>query len=390
VDWTSYLPYLAVLPYLLPLAALVLLAKKKPDLKEFPPRLGRRLSVIIPARNEESTIEKCVRSILRSTYAPLEILVVDDRSTDATATIVERLAAEDGRVRLLRGAALPEGWYGKPWACVQGYRAASGEVLCFTDADTTHEPELLAHSVGALEASGAGLFTVMPAQLCISAAERIVLPQIFFLLFVRFRPEMLNRATDPKDAIANGQFIMMAREEYERIGTHESVKHEVAEDLALAQEVLKSGRRIQMAYALDLMQTRMYTGWAHLREGWSKNLHLGARRVFPPEQKFLRAVAPNFVAVPFLFWLIPFVVLALEFAGVATGFAGPATSAIILCTLFWMIFDAGMGIPAQWGLAWPLGSAAAAYIALRSSIRGARRVEWKGRTYGEGNATTNA
>jgi chlorobactene glucosyltransferase len=390
LDHTSYLPYLAVLPYLLPLAALVLLAKKKPGLKEFPPRLGRRLSVIIPARNEEGTIENCVRSILRSTYAPLEIIVVDDRSTDATAEIVERLAAEDGRVRLLRGAALPEGWYGKPWACVQGYRAATGEVLCFTDADTTHEPALLAHSVGALEATGAGLFTVMPAQLCLTWAERTVLPQIFFLLFVRFRPEMLNRATDPKDAIANGQFIMMTREGYEATGTHEVVKHEVAEDLALAQEVLKRGKRIQMAYALDLMQTRMYTGWAHIREGWSKNLHLGARRVFPPEQKFLRAVAPNFVAVPFLFWLVPFAVLTLELAGVSTGFAGPATSAIILCTLFWVLFDLGMGIPAQWGLAWPFGSAAAAYIALRSSIRGARRVEWKGRTYGEGSTTTNA
>jgi len=267
VDASALLPYLVVLPYLGPVALLSTLAKKQPDLKTIPPRNGRKLSVIIPARNEELIIERCIRSIQASSYSPLEIIVVDDGSTDGTASIVEYLSHTDGRVKLVRGAALPEGWYGKPWACVQGFRASSGEVVCFTDADTTHEPALLSHAVGALEESEAALFTLMPAQICLGAAERLILPQIFFLLFVRFRPQALNRATDPRDAIANGQFIMMERKGYKKIGTHEAVKHEVAEDLALAQEVLRSGGRIFMAYALDLMQTRMYTSWGHIKEG---------------------------------------------------------------------------------------------------------------------------
>jgi hypothetical protein len=230
----------------------------------------------------------------------------------------------------------------------------------------------------------------MPAQLCLGAAERLILPQIFFLLFVRFRPQALNRATDPRDAIANGQFIMMERKGYEKVGTHASVKHEVAEDLALAQEVLKGGGRIFMTYALDLMQTRMYTGWSHIREGWSKNLHLGSRRVFPEEQKFQRAVAPHFVVVPFLFWLVPPLLLLLELIGVHTGVAEPAAWATAISALFWMIFVQSIGIPFYWGLGYPIGSAASAYIALRSSWRGGRKVEWKGRTYSAGAPTTDS
>lgn len=374
--------FLAILPYLGPLALLGTIARKKPDLKSFKPRTGRKVSVIIPARNEEAIIERCIRSIQASTYHPLEILVVDDRSEDGTASIVEYLSHTDGRVKLVKGAPLPLGWYGKPWACVQGYKASSGEILCFTDADTTHEPALLGHAVGALEESGAQLFTLMPAQLCLTAAERLVLPQIFFLLFVRFRPQALNRATDPRDAIANGQFIMMERKGYEKIGTHESVGTEVAEDLALAQEVLRNGGRLFMAYALDLMQTRMYTSWAHIKEGWSKNLYLGSQRVFPEEQKFLRAVAPNFVAVPFLFWLIPPLFLLLELVGIHTPFATAAAWATGISAFFWMVFVGSIGIPFYYGLGYPLGAFGAAYIALRSAWRGGRKVVWKGRTYG--------
>ncbi len=385
----AFTELLPALPWLLPFAALARLVRRTPDLSDARPVTDRRLSMIIPARNEGTVIERCVRSILATTYPDLELIVVDDRSTDDTAAIVERIAREDRRVRLVRGEPLPEGWYGKPWACVQGYRAATGEVLCFTDADTTHEPALMPHAVGALVASGAELFTVMPTQLCITPAERLVLPQIFFLLGVRFDPARLNRARRPQDAIANGQFILMSRAAYEKVGTHAVVHGEVAEDLALAQEVLKRGGRLHMEYALDLMQTRMYTSWAHIKEGWSKNLYLGARRVFPPDQVIRRRIAPLFIAVPFLFWLLPPVALLLQVAGLDLGLLTPALAATLLSALFWMIVVAGMELPAVWGLGYPIGAAACVYIALRSTWRGARKVEWKGRTYGEGNATTN-
>ena len=139
---------LPALPWVLPFLALPRLARRTPSLIDARPESGRLVSVIIPARNESSTIATVVGSILATTYHPIELLVVDDRSTDDTAAIVESFG--DPRLRLVRGEELPEGWYGKPWACFQGYRAAKGEILLFTDADTRHAPELLGRAVGAL------------------------------------------------------------------------------------------------------------------------------------------------------------------------------------------------------------------------------------------------
>src|SRR6185503_16385453 len=106
-------------------------------------------SIIVPARNEVTGIEKCLRSILKTEYKNVEILVIDDRSTDDTAKIAERVAATDPRMRVIHGAELPKGWYGKPWACWQGFQQAQDTVLLFTDADTVHGPRLLPRAVAA-------------------------------------------------------------------------------------------------------------------------------------------------------------------------------------------------------------------------------------------------
>jgi len=380
------LPWAFVALWLGPWYFLIRSISRKPSLRNFPPRTGRPLSLIIPARNEAGVIARCVRSILKSTYTPLEVLVVDDRSSDDTAAIVEGIARTDPRVRLVRGEALPEGWYGKPWACVQGLRASQGEILCFTDADTTHEPELLARSVSAMEGMDATLFTVMPHQTCLTWSERLILPQFFYILAARFHPAIVNRTTNPRDGIANGQYIMMTRAAYERVGTHAKVKHEVAEDLAMGQEVLRMGGKVRIAYAEEFMATRMYTSWSHLREGFSKNLFMGARRGlegFP----FLQRVAPYLVGGVFVIWLIPPIVLALQALGVDFWAHGPALAATALSLLFWVTFSIGIGIPFWWGLLYPFGALGALDIALRSAYRGSRRIEWKGRVYGTGGAT---
>jgi glycosyltransferase involved in cell wall biosynthesis len=335
------------------------------------------VSVIIPARNEAGTIETVVRSVLASTYRSLELIVVDDRSTDATAAMVERLAAADSRTRLVAGAALPPGWYGKPWACVQGHRAASASLLLFTDADTRHEPELLARAVGALQSEGADLVTVAPHQRCIGFWERVIMPQIWLLLAARYHPRRVNRARRERDVIANGQFILVRREAYEAVGTHAAVRHEVAEDLALAQAFHRAGRKLHFAFAERLMETRMYRDLPQLIEGWSKNVYLGGRRSFPNEPA-LRALVPVILAGALLFWLAPPTVLLLAPGGPLWGAAALATA---LSGLFWMLISYGMRIPAGYGLLYPLGAAMALYIVARSTWRGGRRVEWRGRTY---------
>jgi chlorobactene glucosyltransferase len=323
-----------------------------------------------------------VRSILATTYRQFELLVVDDRSTDDTAAIVERLSA-DARVRLVRGEEPPDDWYGKPWACLQGYREARGELLLFTDADTRHQPELLAHAVGAVLAEKAELVTVSPVQRCVTFWERIIMPQIWFLLALRYAPASVNRARRARDVIANGQFILTTRAAYEAAGTHAAVRHEVAEDLALAQTYLQGGLKLHFAFAERLMETRMYHGLAHLIEGWSKNIYLGGRRSFPQEP-LRRALVPLMLVLAMVYWLVPPVTLLAALVCPTLAHLVPvALLATVLSAGFWMLICYGMGIPMLYGLGYPLGALMALYIALRSTWRGSRRVEWRGRVYGK-------
>jgi chlorobactene glucosyltransferase len=373
---------LPALPWVLPFLTLPRLARRSPNLSDASPIDGELVSIIVPARNEAGTIETMIRAILASTYRPLELIVVDDQSTDGTAARVDALRT-DRRLQLVRGVNLPEGWFGKPWACFQGYRTARGELLLFTDADTTHSPELLSRAVGALQTERADLLTISPRQLCVSFWERIVMPQIWFLLALRYSPASVNRARRPRDVIANGQFILTTRKAYETAGTHEAVRDEVAEDLALAQTYLQRGLKLHFVFAERLMETRMYRGLRHLIEGWSKNIYLGGRRSFPDEP-IRRRLVPIMLIIAFTYWLIPPMILLTNFSG--DGVDSLRFSMLIATAAsagFWMLICLGMKIPPVYGLAYPLGSVMGLYIALRSTWRGTRRVEWRGRVYGQ-------
>jgi chlorobactene glucosyltransferase len=360
------------IPWLLPLAALPVISRKHPRLADEPESTGRLVSVIIPARNESATVDRLLESLRRTTYAPVEIIVVDDASTDDTAARAGRHAAADPRVRVVRGAPLPEGWYGKSWACVQGYRVARGDLLLFTDADTDHEPRVLAHAVGALERSGADLVTVLTRQELVTFWERAVMPQILTLLLFRYRPAQLNRAQKGRDVIANGQFILTRREAYESAGTHEAVRDGVAEDLLLAQRFLATGKRLKAWWAEDLVATRMYSGLGAMLEGWSKNIYLGGRATFPDEP-VLRSLVPLALIAGPVFWLVPLI---------ATLFgAAWAPAAIALSVAFWTLIVIGLRLPPMYGLAYPLGAVMTLVMVARSLARGERKVVWRGREY---------
>ncbi len=266
-----------------------------PLLRDYEPLTsGPLVSVIIPARDEARNIERCVRSVLATTYAPIEVIVVDDRSTDGTAEIIE--PAIGNGVRLVRGAELPAGWFGKQWAIVQGYRVARGELLVFADADTRHEPELLARAVRGLQTERVDLFTVLPRQEMRTFWERLIQPQVFVALESRFAYlASVNRTRTYWNAIANGQFILTTRGAYESAGTHEAVKHSVTDDLLLAQNYVRAGKDIFIAQARDFMTTRMYGSLREIVAGWSKNLASGAPLMAPPIA-VVRAVLPCFVA----------------------------------------------------------------------------------------------
>lgn len=370
-DILASLPGLA---WALPLAGIAKLASRSPDVAKAPVVDDIPVSIIIPARNESETIETVVTSILASTYGNFELIVVDDRSTDDTAAKLRSLAVHDARVRVVDGAELPAGWFGKPWACHQGAEVATGRYLLFTDADTTHAPALLGHAIGAIEASGADLLTLTSQQDCVTFWERIVMPQIWVLLGLRYPPHRVNVATRPDQLVANGQFILVRRESYAAIGGHEAVRGDVVEDLALAQRMLRTGHRVRLEFGETLLSTRMYRSLGEMVEGWSKNLYVGAKQSAGDNAAF-RMLAPSMLLLGFAFWMLPPILLAL-------GIAAPAMQAAIGCSLFfWALVSFGMRIPPWHAVFYPLGALVAGLIASRSIWRGARRIEWRGRSY---------
>ena len=353
-------------------------ATRRPRLRAYAPQVsGPLVSVIIPARDEGLNIEACVRSAVATAYRAVEVIVVDDRSTDGTPELVERLAgaAEGrGRARLVRGRELPEGWFGKQWAMVQGYRAARGELLLFMDADTWQHPELLPRAVRALEVERVDLLSVLSRQEMVSFWERLVQPHVFFALAARVGDlRRVNRTRVEWDAVASGQFILTTRAAYEAVGTHEAVKNSVVDDMALAQTFTRHHLDIFLTHAEEYMTTRMYRSLAGILEGWTKNLATGVPLAFPPIP-LLRRLAPYVMWLPAFVWIAPPVLWAL------TGWAWAAwTTAISL--LIWLMVNRVSGAPLRYALLYPLGAATVAYIMIRSALRGSRRIEWRGRSY---------
>ena len=187
------------------------------------------VSIIVPARNEARNIGRCVRSILASRYPSLELIVVDDHSDDGTAALARDAAGGDDRLQVVANPPLPNGWFGKQWACATGVNASRGDLLLFTDADTEHAPDLLPRAVNALLANDVGLLTVAGHQETHTFWERLLQPQVFWMLLVRYGgTESVSHARRAEDVIANGQFLLARRTAYDAVGGHASVRDKVA------------------------------------------------------------------------------------------------------------------------------------------------------------------
>lgn len=341
-----------------------------------------RVSVVIPARNEAHNIRACVESLVASDYPSFEVIVVDDRSEDGTGDVARSIpAGRAERLVVIPGAAVPQGWFGKQWACWQGAREARGDLLLFTDADTVHGPALLPRAVAGLTSTGADCLTVIGRQIMVTFWEKLVQPQIFTLLAVRY-PRM---GEDPlpqrrwRSAIANGQYLLFRRESYAALGGHEAVRYEAAEDLRLAQRTVRTGRRLVVRSAYEDFGTRMYRSLSELIAGWSKNMVQAGLQTLPP---WLRVIAPPLMLITgFVLWLLPPLALSAALAGQVGGpwltWSAATTATLVL---FWTGIGLKFGAPAWVGPLYPLGASMAHWIFLRSWL-GSDRVVWKGRSY---------
>ncbi len=381
---TVALALLLAIPWVLAPVVVLFRARHSRSLDEWsdvvPPPVPL-VSVVIPARNEARNIDRCLRSVLATTHPAVEVIVVDDHSADGTGGLARAVAEDDARVRVIAPEALPEGWFGKQWACAAGARAARGEILLFTDADTVHGRDLVGRAVNAMRSRGAELLTVVGRQEMGTFWERVVQPQIFAVLLARYGGlERVSHTAQPREAIANGQCIFMTRTAYDASGGHEAVREHVAEDLALAQRFVSQGRTIAVVAGLDQLRTRMYTSLGELIRGWTKNVYVGGREAAPWGRVGRVLYPPMLIGAP-LFMLLPPVVLPLGFWGVLPPWTMVwALPGAVVALAFWLGYYAWEKLPLWYALLYPLGLVTLLYIVLLALVRGPR-VEWKGRAY---------
>jgi len=325
------------------------------------------VSIIVPARNEEASLGECLESLTAQAGVAFEIIVVDDGSTDRTRKIAQSFA----KVRVISARPLPDGSTGKNNAVMAGAKEAHAQWLLFTDADTVHLPGSLARALAEAKREGADLLSYSPEQVVCTFAERAVMPVVFAELAAQYPPQKVREQSSGIVA-ANGQYILVRRAAYEAVGGHAAVAAEILEDVALAQLFHNAGKRVYFRYGGDAVCARMYRNWAHLREGWTKNLAL----LFPqPEQLAVRSL---------FLWLVAWSALVVAVSGaVSQHFAWIVAAALWL--LPYRRIRVAHFSPANNLIAVACGQPMFAYLLLRSKKAHENgQVSWKGRTYRAG------
>jgi chlorobactene glucosyltransferase len=342
------------------------------------------ISICIPARNEENNIRNCVESALAQDYPNIEVIVLDDRSTDETPTQLREIASRDSRLLPISGSELLAGWAGKPHALFQASAAAYGDWLCFVDADTFLAPQAISSCHAKAIETQADLFTTMNEQILGSFWEKVVMPLVMTALSVGFSPRKVN---DPnkRDAVANGQFIMIKRSIYDAIGGHEKVKDQIVEDKAISEQVKWNGHRLVVADGSKVIRTRMYTSLPSMWEGWTKNIYLGLRD--HPAMLMLGAFGATLAVIAALF-LPVWPLLGINWYINNGGWL--AIAVIVESFMVWISLIYArikvarkMHIPAWYALTTPLGAGVFAAMMLTSAwkVISGQGVTWRGRKY---------
>ncbi|HCI78876.1 MAG TPA: hypothetical protein DHW02_04230 [Ktedonobacter sp.] len=240
------------------------------------------VSIIVPARNEEQNIGRCVISLLEQDYEQFEVIAVDDGSTDNTGKILDELAhkhPQGHRLWVLRlRDELPAGWAGKPHAIHRGVQEAQGDWLLFTDADTWHAPNALRSSITQAIEEGDDLFTVGAEQELHTFWERVLMPVAYMGISMLYPPRLVN---NPKShvAVANGQYILIRKEVYTITGGYgrPDLRGTLLDDRDLAHVVKETGFKLHFVDGQDLVHVHMYNGFFDTWRGWRKNAYLGNR-----------------------------------------------------------------------------------------------------------------
>ncbi len=246
---------------------------RKPSAMSKVPQPAPLISILIPARNEENNIRKCLESLQKQDYPNFEILVLDDNSDDDTNIIVSEMAAKDSRIRLICGESLPDDWAGKPFACYQLARKAKGDWLLFVDADTTFAPHALRGTLALALELKTSLLSGFNHQIADSFPQKVVMPVFYFIILGWAPLWLLHNTRKPLPSVAIGQFLLFPREAYWRMGGHQVVKNRIVEDIWLGAEVTKRGGRHVAVDLSSVVSCHMYHNMREMWDGLGKSIY---------------------------------------------------------------------------------------------------------------------
>ncbi len=232
---------------------------------------GARVAVLIPARDEERNIEACLAGVLASRGVDLEVVVLDDASTDATAALVRQRAQQDGRLKLVRSGALPAGWNGKQHACWRLAQETDAPVLLFLDADVRLAADAVARCLAQRHSARAALLSGFPRQITLGWMEKMLLPLIHFVLLGFLPLRQMRRTVNPAFAAGCGQFLMVEREAYLVSGGHAAIRETRHDGLRLPQLLRRHGYRTELVDLTGLAEVRMYDSAGAVWTGLAKN-----------------------------------------------------------------------------------------------------------------------
>lgn len=351
---------------------------KVPRLDSKIPEPAPLVSILIPARDEEENIATCLESLKKQDYPNFEVLVLNDNSSDNTASIVSKIASEDDRIRLFHGEPLPEGWAGKPFACYQLAKQAKGSWLLFVDADTIHAPNMLRSVIAQALELKPSLLSGFPRQLTASIPQKIAVPVIYFIILALFPMWWLHRSKKPKPSMAIGQFLLFPREEYWKIGGHEAVKSKILEDIWLGIEINRHGGRHLAVDLSSLVSCNMYKTLGSMWQGLT-------RCVYSVAEISIVALI-GLLIIGYLFFLAPFYWLWNELFIVDASLALRAvvmSQVAIILSMRWLVdnlFKASViSTPLH-----PVGLFFIILVCIRAIVKQVRgaSVYWKNRLYG--------
>ncbi len=342
-----------------------------------PPSALPSVTVIIPARDEERTIERTVRAFQAQGWPGLEIVVVNDRSTDSTGAILTRLAAEDPRLVVIDNEEPPPGWLGKPWALHQGSLRAHGELLLFVDADVIYAPGTVAAAAAHLQERGVPMIALLPHFEMHGFWEHVAMPNLAVFAFTVIPLWLSNRTTIPILAMGGGTGNLVRRADYDAAGGHQALKDSVIDDVALSRLLRRNGCRTEIVRADHLVSVRMYEGLGEVIRGFTKNGFAAVGRSY--------VALAIFLILGFVLHILPF---GLALAGDVVSMASVAvltlTRVLLFGSLRYRLDNALLGHPLMIGVWFVIMLRSVWYTGIR------RKVQWRGRTYDAGDTRFGA